>query len=88
MSDQFTTAEGEGDGMNLRSDCLGLIRGLPAGNVWKVHIEALCHQIDDLEEKWHSAERKAQGLENELKAIKDAIEEEAEFQESGGLSSQ
>lgn len=34
---------------NLRSDCLALVKELPPGDTWKVHIEALCYQIDTLE---------------------------------------
>ena len=44
---------------NLRSDCRDLVKDLPAGDVWKAHVERLCLQIDAVEECWHSAERKA-----------------------------
>ena len=44
---------------NLRSDCRDIAGRLPVGDIHRVHIEALCHQIDTIEETWHAAERKA-----------------------------
>jgi hypothetical protein len=51
---------------NLRSDCRDLVKDRPAGDVWRTHVERLCFQIDEVEERWHSAERK-------LKAARDAL---------------
>lgn len=59
---------------NLRSDCRELIQGRPAGDTWKVHIEALCQQIDVIEESWHAAERKARSLTEQLESARDHIE--------------
>lgn len=51
---------------NLRSDCRNLVKDRPGGDVWKTHIECLCHQIDAIEETWHAAERKARDAEAKL----------------------
>lgn len=44
---------------NLRTDSRELAERLPVGDVYRSHIERLCHQIDAVEECWHAAERKA-----------------------------
>lgn len=51
---------------NLRSDCRDLVKDLPAGDTWKCHIERLCHQVDQIEETWHAAERRAVDAEAKL----------------------
>lgn len=52
---------------NLRSDCRDLVKDRPAGDVWRTHVEALCHQIDELEERWHKTNRR-------IKSIRDSVE--------------
>jgi hypothetical protein len=52
---------------NLRSDSRDLVESLPAGDVYRSHIERLCHQIDDIESQWHDAERR-------LKAAREHLE--------------
>lgn len=42
---------------NLRSDCWELLEQQPLSDLWRAHVNALCNQIDHLEELWHSAER-------------------------------
>lgn len=53
---------------NLRSDCRDLVKDREAGDVWRTHIERLCYQIDEVEERWHAAERK-------LNAAREALEQ-------------
>ena len=53
---------------NLRSDCRDLVKDRPAGDVWRTHIERLCYQIDELEERWHRANQR-------IKAIREDVEE-------------
>jgi hypothetical protein len=43
---------------NLRSDSRALVKRLPDGDLYKVHVERLCHQIDHIEDQWHAAERR------------------------------
>lgn len=43
---------------NLRSDCRELVKDLPPGDVYRAHIERLCFQIDELEERWLKATSK------------------------------
>lgn len=54
---------------NLRSDCRDLVKNLPAGDVMKSHVEALCYQIDELEERWHKAEKRLQEVRDKLEEI-------------------
>lgn len=54
---------------NLRSDCRDLVKGRPAGDTWRAHVERLCYQIDDVEERWHAAERKLKAARDELENI-------------------
>lgn len=56
---------------NLRSDCRDLIKNLPAGDKWKVHIFALCMQIDQIEEFWHGAATGKFVLENAIRKHRD-----------------
>lgn len=53
---------------NLRSDCRDMVKDLPAGDKWKVHIQALCNQIDLIEGWLHEANRR-------LKAIRETLGE-------------
>ena len=43
---------------NLRSDCRDLIKNLPPGNTYRAHIDRLCYQIDELEERWLNATKR------------------------------
>lgn len=43
---------------NLRSDCLGLVKDREPGDLWRSHIERLCHQIDLVEESWLEANQR------------------------------
>lgn len=52
---------------NLRSDCRDLIKDLPAGDPWKVHILALCLQIDEIERFWHEAAQGKFALEDAIR---------------------
>lgn len=54
---------------NLRSDCRNLIKDLEPGNTWRVHILALCEQIDLLEESWHEANRRIVEAQEILKTV-------------------
>ena len=49
---------------NLRSDCRSIAEKLPPGDLYRAHLLCCCSQIDELEERWHAAERKA--LDSEL----------------------
>lgn len=44
---------------NLRSDCLEIADKQPSTMI-AAHIRCLCSQIDEVEEYWHTAERKLQ----------------------------
>lgn len=59
---------------NLRSDCRDLVADLPAGDVYRSHIERLCYQIDEVEERWLAAERNRQTAEKKLQAARKALE--------------
>lgn len=62
---------------NLRSDCRDLVAKydytLPSDQPYpatttemltlRSHMERACYQIDEVEERWHAAERRAHGLE-------------------------
>ena len=54
---------------NLRSDCRDLVKDRPAGDVWKTHVEALCHQIDELENRWHKANQRIKAIREDLEEI-------------------
>ena len=47
---------------NLRSDCRALVADREPGDVWRTHIERLCHQIYYIEELWHEAVRERNGI--------------------------
>lgn len=50
---------------NLRSDCRALVENLPPGDTYRAHILCLCAQIDQIEDHWHAAERKAKAAADE-----------------------
>ena len=54
---------------NLRSDCRKLAKKLPVGDVYRVHIECLCHQIDLIEEYWHNANQRIKDIRDSLEQI-------------------
>lgn len=54
---------------NLRSDCRDLVKNRSAGDVWRTHVELLCFQIDEVEERWHAAEKKLKSAREALKEI-------------------
>jgi hypothetical protein len=54
---------------NLRSDCRDLVKDQPAGDVWRTHIELLCFQIDEIEERWHKANQRIKAIRDDLENI-------------------
>jgi hypothetical protein len=48
---------------NLRSDCRAIAGRLPAGDLYRAHLICCCAQIDEIEEYWHAAERRARDAE-------------------------
>ncbi len=48
---------------NLRSDCRAIAEKLPAGDLYRAHLICCCAQIDEIEEYWHAAERRARDAE-------------------------
>lgn len=51
---------------NLRSDCRDIAAKLPPGDVHRAHLLCCCSQIDELEECWHAAERRAREAERRI----------------------
>ena len=48
---------------NLRSDCREIAERLPAGDLYRAHLLCCCAQIDQIEDQWHAAERRARDAE-------------------------
>ena len=48
---------------NLRSDCRDIANKLEPGNTYRAHLMCCCAQIDEIEEYWHAAERRARDAE-------------------------
>lgn len=48
---------------NLRSDCREIAGRLPPGDLYRAHLICCCAQIDQIEEYWHAAERRAREAE-------------------------
>lgn len=48
---------------DLRSDCREIAGRLPPGDLYRAHLICCCAQIDEIEEYWHAAERRARDAE-------------------------
>jgi hypothetical protein len=59
---------------NLRSDCLDLVKDREAGDVWRSHIERLCHQIDLLEKSWQGSNRRLASIRETLETAVCTVE--------------
>jgi hypothetical protein len=60
---------------NLRSDSRALVAHLPPGDVIRAHVERLCFQVDDVEERWRQAESALRVWMKDCEKLRAAIRE-------------